>query len=53
VVLVPGLRAVEVGDRELEVVDAETYLLIRRTTAWDVDAYREWLVTTWRRLAGI
>lgn len=30
---------------------AETYLLIRKTTGWDSDTYREWLVTTWRRLA--
>lgn len=31
---------------------AETYLLLRRTTDWDTDAYREWLTTTWRRLAA-
>ena len=30
---------------------AETYLLIRRTTGWKGDAYRDWLVETWHRLA--
>lgn len=30
---------------------AETYLLIGRTAGWDGDAYEEWLVTTWHRLA--
>lgn len=30
---------------------AETYLLIGNTTGWDSDTYREWLVTTWHRLA--
>jgi AcrR family transcriptional regulator len=34
------------------VAHAETYLLIRRTTGWDSTAYRDWLVTTWRRLAA-
>jgi AcrR family transcriptional regulator len=31
---------------------AETYLLISKTTGWHGDTYREWLATTWRRLAG-
>lgn len=30
----------------------ETYLLLGRTTGWDGDAYRNWLVTTWHRLAA-
>lgn len=30
---------------------AETYLLIRKATGWDDDTYRDWLITTWRRLA--
>lgn len=34
------------------VAHADTYLLIGTTTGWDIDAYREWLVTTWHRLAG-
>lgn len=33
------------------VAHAETYLLIRRTTDWDSGAYRDWLATTWQRLA--
>jgi AcrR family transcriptional regulator len=34
------------------VAHAETYLLLVRSTGWDSDAYRGWLVTTWRRLAA-
>ena len=34
------------------VAHAETYLLIGRTTGWDVDTYRDWLATTWHRLAA-
>jgi hypothetical protein len=30
---------------------AETYLLITRLLGWDLDAYQEWLATTWTRLA--
>ena len=29
---------------------ADTYLLLRATTGWDVDVYERWLVTTWHRL---
>jgi type VI protein secretion system component VasK len=31
---------------------AETYLLFTRPTRWDLDAYQDWLATTWTRLAG-
>jgi hypothetical protein len=31
---------------------AETYLLITRLTRWDLDAYQDWLATTWTCLAG-
>ena len=31
---------------------AETYLLIVKTTGWSNDAYRDWLITTWHRLAA-
>lgn len=31
---------------------AETYLLVGRTAGWDTDTYRDWLITTWRRLAA-
>ena len=30
---------------------AETYLLITRLTGWDLDAYQDWLATSWARLA--
>jgi AcrR family transcriptional regulator len=30
---------------------AETYLLLSRTTGWDVSTYETWLHTTWTRLA--
>ncbi len=30
---------------------AETYLLITRTTGWDLDTYEHWLATTWTRLS--
>jgi AcrR family transcriptional regulator len=30
---------------------AETYLLITRTTGWDLDAYQDWLAVTWTRLS--
>jgi len=34
------------------VAHAETYLLTGKTTGWDSDTYREWLATTWYRLAA-
>lgn len=34
------------------VTQAETYLLIGKTLGWDTATYRDWLVTTWHRLAG-
>jgi AcrR family transcriptional regulator len=34
------------------VAHAETYLLIGKTTGWDSDTYRDWLATTWHRLAA-
>ena len=29
---------------------AETYLLLRKTTDWDIATYERWLETTWQRL---
>jgi AcrR family transcriptional regulator len=29
---------------------AETYLLLTKTTAWDIPTYQAWLETTWHRL---
>ena len=34
------------------VTHAETYLLIGKTAGWDSDTYRDWLATTWHRLAA-
>ena len=34
------------------IAHAETYLLIGKTTGWDSDTYRDWLATTWHRLAA-
>lgn len=31
---------------------ADTYLLVTKTTTWDIATYEEWLTTTWRRLAA-
>ena len=31
---------------------AETYLLITRMAGWDLDAYQDWLTTTWTRLSA-
>ncbi len=31
---------------------AETYLLITRMTGWDLDAYQNWLTSTWTRLSA-
>ena len=34
------------------IAHAETYLLIDKTAGWDGDTYRDWLATTWHRLAA-
>lgn len=34
------------------VAHAETYLLLAKTTGWRGDAYRDWLITTWRQLVA-
>jgi AcrR family transcriptional regulator len=31
---------------------ADTYLLVTRMLGWDLDAYENWIVTTWTRLAA-
>ncbi|WP_158102978.1 TetR/AcrR family transcriptional regulator [Lentzea kentuckyensis] len=31
---------------------AETYLLLTKTTGWSVEAYESWLAETWTRLVG-
>lgn len=35
------------------IAHAETYLLISKTTGWNIDTYRNWLASTWHRLASI
>jgi AcrR family transcriptional regulator len=31
---------------------ADTYLLLRRTTGWDISTYQEWLVRSWSRMVA-
>ena len=31
---------------------ADTYLLLRRTTGWDIPSYQDWLLRTWTRLVA-
>lgn len=39
-------------DTATVIAHAETYLLLDKTTGWDSDTYRDWLATTWHRLAA-
>jgi AcrR family transcriptional regulator len=38
------------GETATLLAHADTYLLLRATTDWDVDVYERWLADTWRRL---
>jgi AcrR family transcriptional regulator len=38
------------GETATVLAHADTYLLIRATTGWDIDQYELWLAETWRRL---
>jgi AcrR family transcriptional regulator len=38
------------GETASLLAQADTYLLLRATTAWDVDVYERWLADTWHRL---
>jgi AcrR family transcriptional regulator len=49
--LAPGVDLAWVIDTASILGSAETYLLITRLLGWDLDAYQDWLVTTWARLA--
>lgn len=40
------------ADTATVLAHADTYLLLCKTTTWDIAAYREWLERTWHRLAG-
>ena len=47
----PGLDLDWLIDTSTILAAAETYLLITRLTNWGLDAYQDWLVTTWVRLS--
>lgn len=49
--LPPGVDLEWLTETATLLAHAETHRLIRATLGWDGDAYRDWLVTTWRRLA--
>jgi AcrR family transcriptional regulator len=50
--LAPSIDLEWLSETATLVAHAETYLLIGKTTGWDLDTYRDWLVTTWHRLAA-
>jgi AcrR family transcriptional regulator len=50
--LPPGVDLEWLTETATLLAHAETHLLLQKTTGWDGDAYRGWLVETWRRLAG-
>ena len=50
--LEPGVDLAWVIDTTSILAAAETYLLITRMTGWDLDAYQDWLTTTWTRLSA-
>jgi AcrR family transcriptional regulator len=49
----PGVNLDWLIDTTSILAAAETYLLTTRLTNWDLDAYQDWLVTTWARLARV
>jgi AcrR family transcriptional regulator len=48
--LVPGADLTWLTDTTSILAAAETYLLITRTTGWDLDAYERWLIRTFSQL---
>ena len=50
--LPPSVDLLWLSETATLIAHAETYLLIGKTLEWNSDAYREWLATTWRRLAA-
>ena len=48
--LAPGADLTWLTDTTSVLAAAETYLLITRTTGWDLDAYERWLVRTFSQL---
>jgi len=47
----PGVDLDWLIDTSSILAAAETYLLVTRMLGWDLDAYQEWLATTWIRFA--
>jgi AcrR family transcriptional regulator len=48
--LAPGADLTWLTDTTSVLAAAETYLLITRTTGWDLDAYERWLIRTFSQL---
>lgn len=51
--LAPGIDVDWLAVTGAALGQAETFLVLTKVTDWDVDAYGDWLETTWRRLAGL
>lgn len=50
--LIPDEHVDWVAETGAVLGQAETYLLLTRTTGWSVEAYESWLAETWSRLVG-
>jgi hypothetical protein len=50
--LAPGVDLDWLADTAAALSHLETFLLLRRTTGWSPAGYRDWLATTWLRLAA-
>jgi AcrR family transcriptional regulator len=48
--LAPGADVTWLTDTTSVLAAAETYLLVTRTTGWDLDAYERWLIRTFSQL---
>jgi AcrR family transcriptional regulator len=48
--LPPGCDLGWLTDTATLLAHADTYLLLTKTTAWDITTYQTWLATTWTRL---
>jgi AcrR family transcriptional regulator len=50
--LPPGCDTEWLTETATLLAHADTFLLLRRTTGWDVSAYQDWLEHTWTRLVS-
>jgi AcrR family transcriptional regulator len=50
--LTPGADVTWLTDTTSVLAAAETYLLVTRTTGWDLDAYERWLIRTFSQLTA-